>query len=366
MKPFDVCVIGAGGVVGSAILRALASTGLSVLGLERHDGPARETSGLNSRVVHSGFHEIPGTLKSELALAGSRMLISYAEEKGVPLLRSGMLIAVPRGAIQHGLWREAGALWHLWRNGRSHGVQFKWIVSSSGIRKLAPIQAIGGIFIPSVCVVDILELVASLQRDAVARQADVRYNCPALNIRTEHGYYIVSTPIADFEAKALVNSAGLAAASVSKMAGGPAYSVELLRGEYYELRGGMARWGIRTLVYPAMPARSPSKGVHFGPRTDGRLFIGPNAMDVNSPPAAKSTFIEAARKFLPDIRDEDLEYSCAGIRPKHSSADGVSDFVIRLDHHNPALINLIGIDSPGLSSSMAIAQRVGDMLRATS
>jgi glycerol-3-phosphate dehydrogenase len=273
-----------------------------------------------------------------------------------------MLIAIPRGAIRHGLWREAGALWHLWRNGRSHGIQFQWITSSKGIKDIAPVDAVGGIFIPSVAVVDVVQLITYLQRDAVEKQAEIHYSCPAENIAKTAHHYVVSTPGAQFEAPVLVNSGGLTATAISEMAGGPRYSVQLLRGEYYELQGGIARWGIRTLVYPAMPAHSPSKGMHFGPRTDGRLFIGPNAMDASSPPAPKELFLQAARKFLPQITEEDLEYSCAGIRPKHTDPRGVSDFVIRADCTNPKLINLIGIDSPGLSSSMAIANRVADML----
>ena len=85
-------------------------------------------------------------------------------------------------------------------------------------------------------------------------------------------------------------------------------------------------------------------------------------MDANSPQAPKELFLEAARKFLPEIDDKDLEYSCAGIRPKYTDTTGVSDFLIRLDCAGPPLLNLIGIDSPGLSSSLAIAKRVGDTL----
>jgi L-2-hydroxyglutarate oxidase LhgO len=142
------------------------------------------------------------------------------------------------------------------------------------------------------------------------------------------------------------------------MAGGPAYEVEFIRGDYYEVLGGFARWGIRTLVYPAMPSRSLSKGIHFGPRTDGRLFIGPSA----TPPAQESPkelFLQAARRFLPNIGEQDLKWACAGVRPKFAT----KDFVIRMDRTEPPLINLIGIDSPGLSASMAIARHVAEMIR---
>ena len=263
MKHFDVCVIGAGGVVGSAVVRSLAERGLSVIGLEKHDGPARETSGLNSRVIHSGFHETPGTLKSQLALAGSRMMAEYTTKANIATLKTGMLIAVPRGAIQHGLWREAGALWHLWRNGRSHGVTFQWIVSSGGIRKIAPIDALGGIFIPSVFVVDVLQLISSLQQNALKRNAEIHYSAAVENISKQSDHYVVCSSAKELTARALVNSAGLAATTISEMAGGPRYSVQLLRGEYYELQGGIARWGIRTLVYPANACAIAIEGSPF-------------------------------------------------------------------------------------------------------
>src|SRR5262249_7777381 len=95
MKVVNVCVIGAEGVVGSAVLRELAAPDVTVIGLEKHSAPAQETSGRNSRVVHSGFHETAGTLKAQLALSGSQLLMEYASRKGIQLLRTGMLIAIP-------------------------------------------------------------------------------------------------------------------------------------------------------------------------------------------------------------------------------------------------------------------------------
>src|SRR5262245_27494555 len=112
---FDVCIIGAGGVVGCAIAREAALRGLSVAGVERHSGVCRETSCLNSRVIHSGFHETAGTLKARLSYEGSRLMIRYAEKRGIRLLRTGMLIAVPYGSIREGLWKEASTLLSLWR-----------------------------------------------------------------------------------------------------------------------------------------------------------------------------------------------------------------------------------------------------------
>ena len=117
-----------------------------------------------------------------------------------------------------------------------------------------------------------------------------------------------------------------------------------------------------------MPPNSPSKGIHLGPRVDGRLFIGPNAQvvktakDYESFKTPKSIFLDAARRFIPDMAEKDLNWAYSGIRPRVRATAAKSDFVIRLEQRSPFFINLIGIDSPGLSSSMAIASHVANMI----
>jgi glycerol-3-phosphate dehydrogenase len=354
---FDVCIIGAGGIVGCAIARELAMHGLSVAGIEKHATACQETSGLNSRVIHSGFHEVAGTLKAELAREGSHLITRYAEDQHIGLLRTGMLIAIPRGGIRAGLWREADALWNLWRQGRRQGVPFQFVMTGRGIRRIAPIHALGGIFIPSVCVIDVEAVAKSLTNEAKTAGGKFFYDSEVIGIEATGSHYVIRTTLGELEAHTLINSAGLSAHTISQMAGGPRYDIEFIRGDYYELKGGVEKWGIHSLVYPATPPRSRSKGIHFGPRTNGRLYIGPSATPA-SQPAEKSIFLEAATKFLPAIREEDLEWAYFGIRPKLPAHDDKSDFTIRLDRRKPPLVNLIGIDSPGLSASMGIARYV--------
>jgi len=358
---FDICVVGTGGIVGCAIARELARQGMSVAGIEKHSGTCQETSGLNSRVIHSGFHEAPGTLKAELAREGSALITQYADEHHIDMLQTGMLIAIPHGSIRAGLWREAGALWNLWRQGRRQGIPFHFVMTPGGIGQIAPIRALGGIFIPSVCVVNVESLAAAITEDAKAAGAQFLYEREVVGIDVAPSHHIIHTNSGKIEARILINSAGLNAHQISEMAGGPRYEIEFIRGDYYELKGGIEKWGIRTLVYPATPPRSRSKGIHFGPRTNGRLYIGPSATPV-AQPAEKAVFLEAARKFLPDIRDEDLDWAYFGVRPKSRSAEDKADFMIRLDRSNPPLINLIGIDSPGLSASMGIARYVKKLM----
>jgi glycerol-3-phosphate dehydrogenase len=283
-------------------------------------------------------------------------MIAYAREHGIRLLETGMLIAIPHGSIRSGLWKEANALWHLWREGRRQGIPFRFILTPGGVERLAPIQAMGGIFIPSVCVVDIEAVVESVIHDARKAGAQFMFETEVTGIASADNGHFLQTPRAEIRARILINSAGLHAHKVSVMAAGPEYEMEFIRGDYYELAGGTDRWGIRTLVYPAMPPHSRSKGIHFGPRTDGRLYIGPSATPV-ADEAPKAMFVNAARKFLPRVTDNDLQWAYSGIRPKHGK-----DFTIRLERATPPLINLIGIDSPGLSSSLAIARHVAEIV----
>lgn len=355
---FDVCVIGAGGVVGAAIVRELAQRGLSVAALEKHAGICRETSGLNSRVIHSGFHEHPGTLKARLAREGSRMILQYVRERGIPVLNTGMLIAIPRGGIGLGLLKDAGSLWRLWDQGRRHDIPFRFVIGSENVRRIAPVSAVAGIYIPPVSVIDVEAFVQSLTDDARQLGADFRFGTEVLGVTVNLDRHTVRTAAENIDARILVNSAGLRAPEIAAMAGvARPYEVELIRGDYYELIGGIGRWGIGTLVYPVMPARSKSKGIHFGPRTDGRLYIGPSATPSSSEPIGKDVFLKAARRFVPAIREEDLRWACSGTRPKCGR-----DFSIRLDRTQPPLIDLVGIDSPGLSSSMGIARFVAEMI----
>jgi len=354
---FDVCIVG-GGVVGCAIAREAAQHGLSVVALERHTGLCKETSGLNSRVIHSGFHEVAGTLKASLALEGSALMIQYAEERGIRFLKTGMLIAVPHGSIRSGLWQEAGALWNLWRQGRRHSIRFQFRMTPASVRRIAPIQALGGIFIPSVCVIDVEQLVESLARDAASAGAQFCYGAEVTAIELRRSSHVITTSNGSIEARVLVNSAGLSAHTISAMAGAPGYEIEFVRGDYFELIGGVERWNVRTLIYPATSRHARTKGIHFGPRTDGRLYLGPSATPVSNDPAPRQLFLAAARKFIPEIQDDDLRWAYSGIRPKRPGRESNSDFLIRLERPLPPFINLIGIDSPGLSASMAIARHV--------
>ena len=377
MQEADIGIIGAG-VVGCAIARRLVQNvsptsqqGPSVIVLEKHPAVSMETSRLNSGVIHSGFHQKPGTLKATLAQRGSRLIREYAESrlpKGT-FANCGMLIAISKQDVIRNLMHDLSALVHLLGRGREQDIKFKFL-GPREVRKLEPhINALGGIFIPEVLVVDPIALTQSLYLDAIFGNSEFIFNSSVVGIDIEKEQYIVMTESGEkFVFRCLINSAGLYADDIARMAGIDKYRIYPWRGEYYEIIGGPSDFA-RCLVYPAVTKKSPSKGTHFSNHPDGRIFIGPTAKlveaknDYDNNRLPKEVFLGAARKFYPWIGPENLIPAYAGIRPKLRE-DGLSDedFVISLDRETPPLINLVAIESPGLSASMAIAEYVANIL----
>ena len=181
--------------------------------------------------------------------------------------------------------------------------------------------------------------------------------------------YTLSTDRQTIHATCLINAAGLHSDHIANLAcHSELYTLQPIRGEYYEVVPPEKRALVRRLIYPALPPQATGKGIHFSPRPDGRLFIGPNAVPVTDKLNYTSTktppglFIEAVQKFLPALEEQDLRWAYAGIRPCAIAADGSKrDFIVSTDRAEPPLINLVGIESPGLSASLALARHVVDL-----
>ena len=372
MKTYDVCIVGAG-VVGCAIARELGSrrrdTPLRVVVFEQHEQPGAETSGRNSGVLHSGIHEHPSSLKGQLAREGSALAVSYALEHGIPLLRTGMVIAISWEDIRRGLWREMSMLRRLWVNAWKTRTRVLFVMPS-GLRAWEPnLHACCGIIIPSVSVIDPLAFVQSLRTDAEATGAEFVFNNRVIGMEADASDYLVTTDRLRIRAACVINAAGLHADEVAAIAPHKKnYTIHPLRGEYYELVNPAKRSLIGRLVYPALPPQATGKGIHFGPRPNGQLFVGPNEVairdktDYTSGKTPPGVFIEALQKFLPALDERDLRWAYSGIRPRVMAADGrKSDFVVAVDCEDPPLINLVGIESPGLSAALALARHVAEL-----
>jgi glycerol-3-phosphate dehydrogenase len=369
MNTYDVCIVGAG-VVGCAIARELMGRHwdkpLRIIVLEQHDRVAEETSGRNSGVLHSGIHEQPGSLKGQLAREGSELAVAYALKHRIPLLRTGMVIAISWKDIRRGLWREASVLRRLLINARKTRVRISF-VTPFGLRALEPnLRSCCGIVLPDVSVIDSLAFVQSLRTVSEAAGAEFAFNNRVMGIEEDAASYIVTTDRQRVRAACLINAAGLYSDDIAALAlRHKKYSIYPVRGEYYEVVTPEKRNLIGRLVYPALPPHATGKGIHFSPRPNGRLFVGPNEVTVEdkagytlrkTPPGM---FVEALQKFSPTLKESDLEWAYSGIRPCLMTGNGrKSDFVIAVDNESPPLINLVGIESPGLSAALALARHV--------
>jgi L-2-hydroxyglutarate oxidase LhgO len=372
MNTYDVCIVGAG-VVGCAIARELGrrrrDSPLRIVVLEQHERAGEETSGRNSGVLHSGIHEHPCSLKGQLAREGSALAVSYALEHGIPLLRTGMVIAISWEDVRRGLWREVSTLRRLLVNAWKTNIRISF-VTPFGLRAWEPnLHACCGIIIPSVSVIDSLAFVQSLKTDSEATGAEFAFNNRVTSIEPDAAAYIVTTDRQSIRAACLINAAGLYADDIAALAlRYKKYNICPVRGEYYELVTPEKKSLIGRLVYPALLPHATGKGIHFSPRPNGQLFVGPNEVavtdktDYTSRKTPPGLFVEALQKFLPALDERDLRWAYSGIRPCVIAADGgKSDFIVSVDREDPPLINLVGIESPGLSAALALARHVGDL-----
>lgn len=366
---YDVIIVGAG-VVGCAIAMELSTQypDKKIVVIEKQTDVGLETSRFNSGVLHSGFHQNPNFLKSHLARKGSRMAVAYIKDKGLPILQCGMLIVLSGQSIR-GVFEELPQFVNMVKRGWNRDITVK-LKTNFGVKKLEPnLKSWGGIFIPEVCVINSNQFVKSLYSDAVINGVCFKFNSCVTRIKIwSDSYSVCFANSEECLGRVLINAAGLYADEVSAMAGVGGYKLYPWRGEYYEVIESK-RDLIKRLVYPVHSPHHPGKGIHFSPRVDGKLFIGPNARLVPSKnyytedKTDVSVFAEHINRFCPEIKSSDLKWDYSGIRPALSEKTGETDFIIKVERIKPKLINLVGIDSPGLSASMAIAKHVHGLLR---
>lgn len=367
METFDLVIIG-GGVVGSALAQKAVKffPGRSIGVLEKNSLPGLGASSRNSGVLHSPFQQPSGSLKAKFATRGRILARDFANAHEVPLLdECGMILAVPTAEMLCPLmWREGVAsLWKLFQRGKSHNMDFR-ILTRVGIKKLEPnIRAGFGVFIPSVSVIDPRRFVEALEASAKNAGARFFYNNEVEEIHFEERGTVIATHHTEMRAKVVINAAGLYADDIANMAlGEQRYRQYPRSGEYYEVINPEKKKLVSHLVYPVVSPKYPGKGIHFGPRPNGQLFLGPNAHPMASktfdhekrtPP---DEFLKVANAFGAGLLPEDIVWSYYGIRPTLSPTGEEKDFHVGVDSVRPLFINNIGIASPGISSAMALAE----------
>lgn len=367
----DVGVVGAG-VVGLACAAALARAGRSVVVLERHPRLAAETTSRNSEVVHAGIYYPPGSEKARLCVEGRELLYERCGRLGIPHRSLGKLIVATEEA-------ELAELERLRERGTENGAPGLELQDGDAVRRREPdVRAVAGLLSPRTGIVDAHALALSYAAEAEAHGAQLALRTELEAVEPERGGYALLVRGADGERErarvaAVVNAAGLASDRVAALAGLDVDALglrqHLCKGDYFALAPGAAI-APRGLVYPA-PARA-GLGIHVTLDLGGRVRLGPDATYVDAvrydvDPAKAEVFAAAVRRYLPALRTEWLSPDYAGLRPKLAGpGEDFRDFVLREESAagRPGFVNLVGIESPGLTAAGAIAERVAGWLRA--
>lgn len=360
------CVVVGAGVVGLAVARALARSGREVIVLDKEGGIGTETSARNSEVIHAGLYYPDGSLKARLCVAGRDALYAYCRERGVPHKRLGKIIVATRD-------EETPALERIRQQARRNGVDDLVPLTAAEARALEPnLACVGALLSPSTGIIDSHALMLAYQGDAEAAGALVVLRAPVLGGRVEEGGFRLDVAGAEpmtLRCAALVNCGGNHATALSRaIAGIPAPTIPqsyYCRGVYFSL-GGRAPFS--RLIYPVPD--SASLGLHFSVDMGGQAKFGPDtewvdSLDYRVDPSRALRFYPAIRKYWPGLADGALQPGYAGIRPKITGpAEPAGDFVLQGPgtHGITGLVALYGIESPGLTASLAIAEAVERLL----
>jgi len=363
LETANVVVIG-GGVIGTAITAEISRHYDDVFLLEAAPRLGMGTSTRNSGVIHAGIYYKPGSLKAFHCVRGVPMLYEFCAAHNIPHERTGKLIVAD--SEDH-----LPILEDLKRRGDENGAEGLEIVDNQFIRRLEPnIVSPIALNSPNTGIVDAEALIKTLERIAKSNGAHILTNTSVIGADARNGLATIRTEREEFGARVIINCAGLHSDDVARMFGYDKHTIYPCRGEYAELLPG-ARNLVNGLVYPLPLPTGHGLGVHFTKTTAGALLIGPNARYVKNKDDYESDrtdlrlFYESAAMMAPALRFEDMRVSYTGIRPRlvpeheHSFAD----FVIEHDPNHPAVIHLIGIESPGLTSCLSIAVSVVEMAR---
>ncbi len=369
MADTGLTVVGAG-VVGLAVAARLAPRFPGLVVLERRERPGSETSSRNSEVVHAGIHYPAGSLKARLCVRGNRRVYALAEAHGIPHRRTGKLVVAATND-------ELPVLEGLLERGRANGADLRMLTADE-VRALEPnVSCVAALFSPGTGIVSAHGLVELFLHQAIAAGAIVQRRAELVAVeRVRNGYRLsarTGEETESFVSERVVNAAGLESDSVAALAGidveAAAYRLHYCKGRYF--RAASSLEGIVSrLVYPA--PGSIGLGIHVVLGLDGRLRFGPDAeyswsreLDYSVDSSLRRAFGEAVRRILPGVSDEHLEPDTAGIRPKlQGPGDGFRDFVVAEESERglPGFVNLIGIDSPGLTAAPALAEELETML----
>ncbi len=353
------CVILGAGVIGLAVARELALRGREVLVVDRGAVIGSETSSRNSEVIHAGIYYPAGSLKATTCVEGKQRLYRFCEERGVPHRRCGKLIvATDPGQVE--------TLKSVQAKAAANGVDLEWLDQAAVTAREPEVASVAALWSPTTGIVDSHAFMLALQGEAEAHGAHVVLNTEFQSASVdEGGVTLTFTDGTQFSAASIINATGLFAPQIARAFGGAFDAVAphayYAKGNYYRLSGARP---FSTLVYPV--PEPGGLGVHATIDLGGQVRFGPDVewldgIDYSVDPARADGFYEAVRRYYPGLKDGALSADYAGIRPKIAGpGEAAADFQILgpRDHGVAHVVHMFGIESPGLTASLALAEVV--------
>ena len=360
---FDMVIIG-GGVVGCAVARELSKYKISIAVLEKEDDVSWGISCRNSGVVHAGFNNKPGTLMAKFCVEGNKSFAELCHQLDVPYKKIGKLVVAKKK-------EEIKGLQKLKQQGNTNGVDNLQIIDSYELKRLEPnVEGIAALHSPETAITSPYLLTIALAENALNNGVSFFLNTQVKSItRLNNSHFRIRTNKRKFTSSYVINSAGLYADKIARIVGIKKYHLYPCRGEYHILDKNVSRL-ISHLVYPVPQAGAGGLGVHLTPTIDGNILIGPSNEYIRKKNNLSTTsqimkmLSAEARSFLPLISPGYIIRSYSGLRAKQapSSEGGFWDFVIEESDTVNNFINLIGIESPGLTAAQPIAKRVVEII----
>lgn len=367
----EITIIGAG-VVGLAIAEIVSGKYKNVFLIEKHQSFGQETSSRNSEVIHAGIYYTKDSLKAKLCIEGKWLLYDYCKKYDVPYKNCGKLIVATSE-------EEIAIIEGIRQTAIKNGVSDLQFLGKDKISELEPnIFAVRALFSPSTGIVDSHSLMKQYETNSINNGCQIVYGSEVTGVERIGSGYRISLLDADkkdyhFTSKIVINSAGLTADKVSEMVGITDNRLKILfcKGEYFRINPPKNRL-INRLVYPVPHHNMEGIGIHVTIDMAGGVKLGPdvkyldsNIYDYKLTASKQEAFYKSAKKFLPFLEFDDIAPEMAGIRPKiQKPGDPLQDFYIMEESRRgfPGFINLIGMESPGLTSSIAIAKYVEKLI----
>jgi L-2-hydroxyglutarate oxidase LhgO len=369
---YEVVIVG-GGVVGLACAMELSKTFRSVLLIERHESFGRETSSRNSEVIHAGMYYPTGSLKSQLCVKGNKFLYEWCEKKEVPHKRIGKYIIAVN-------LEEEERLDAIFRQGKINGVDIAYSDIESFRREEPYIKAVAALWSPNTGIIDSHSLMKSLVDASAETGCDFAWKHELVGIDRSDGAYTLTInepggELFKINCRFIINAGGLDSDTIAALAGIDVlkadYKLNYSKGHYFRISHGKSHLA-KHLIYPVPLKKLEGLGIHITIDLNGGLKLGPDNLSLNDreldysvPPELIDKFYTAASAYIDGLEREDIYPDQSGIRPKlQKPGEDFRDFIISEESARglPGFVNLIGIESPGLTCCLSIAEMVRELL----